>query len=438
MKKIKKRKQKNTPREETRIHSLSQKLEYEEKKKASEAKKQNDREHRNRVNSASGKRAFPTAFTKGYYRFSREYPSTVSENGDRLNEAPRHERPTSAGIIALVAVLLLAFCVSFTVTDTAIGISERGNTPQTEAPTEPDASASQSIHAVKLSLEGATADSLAALCKNNGCNAVCLDYKDDYGYIGFVSRAGAGDSARNAVLNASDTVTALHEQGISVIMRVSCFLDTCASNANYSWAALTGENGRIWYDSQSSAWLNPYSQSVADYLTNVVSEASASGADYILLDNVCFSPQTKSGGAYYPGESTSSLTPNSVLRQFISVARTASEHSRIILCCRIQGLTGNYGENYSFYAGNMLETEAPLTACDLRLSAQTPSLKIGTAFFERAGDIPYVFVLTASEYAVSALGGGSSLFAVLEKSATTANELNAVSAAGIENYIITD
>lgn len=429
---------KNKPRRHgsTYIRTAAQRMADEEKKRALEAERENARAHRRRVNSASSRRAMPASFTRGYYRFAKEYPTAVNENGDRLNEPIRREKLTPQGMTAFIAALVLIFSLGYVLTDAAIDISDRKTLTQPLTQEQPDVPDVEPVHAIQIDPLLTSAVQAAQVCRENNCTAVCFDYKNDYGYTQFLSQAAAGDSAKNASLDLSETVSALHGENLKVIVRLSCFLDTAACNANSSWAALTGEGGGIWYDSQSDAWLNPYSAEAVDYLNTLACEIAAGGADYILLDNVSYSPQTRSGNAFYPGERTSSLTQNSVLRQFVDTLAEAVSGDKLILSCRVQGFTGNYGETYSFYGGNLLGTPAQYTACDMRLSKQSPALRIGSAYFENAAEIPYVFVLTAGEYAVSATESSSSLFAVLERSSTTANQLNAVSAAGISNYII--
>lgn len=87
------------------------------------------------IDSASDKKAPFAEKTKGYYRFSREFPDRVDAQGYRINEQKEDKPLTRKGILILTITLVLVFAVGFVLTDTALKISDE-EPPATAAPAQ--------------------------------------------------------------------------------------------------------------------------------------------------------------------------------------------------------------------------------------------------------------------------------------------------------------
>lgn len=87
------------------------------------------------IEAASDKKAPFAEKTKGYYRFSREFPDRVDAQGYRINEQKADKPLSRRGILILTVVLVLMFAVGFVMTDTALKISDE-EPPATSTPAE--------------------------------------------------------------------------------------------------------------------------------------------------------------------------------------------------------------------------------------------------------------------------------------------------------------
>lgn len=87
------------------------------------------------IDAASDQKAPFAEKTKGYYRFSREFPDRVDANGYRINEQKADKPLSRKGIVILTVVLVLVFAGGFVITDTALKISDE-EPPSTSAPAE--------------------------------------------------------------------------------------------------------------------------------------------------------------------------------------------------------------------------------------------------------------------------------------------------------------
>lgn len=94
----------------------------------------NDPAYLELLRNAGDKKAPFAEKTKGYYRFSREFPDTVDAQGYRVN-GKQKEKPPARGTLITVGVLaVVLFGIAYTFTDTALRISDAQPVPTTTAP----------------------------------------------------------------------------------------------------------------------------------------------------------------------------------------------------------------------------------------------------------------------------------------------------------------
>ena len=336
-------------------------------------------------NAASRKAPF-TQRTRGYYRFSRDFPAEVDSEGLRKNGEQKKRTARRAAVFA--AVLLLVFCVSYTAAKTARYIS--GDTPPAaERPTDsaiPSAKPKNAVRYTGAQPEETEEDALAAAMRSADADIAVLEFKNSYGTVSMHT----------------DLVAALHDRGKQAAAYISCFKDTAGAAQSDAMAIRSGsEENSIWKDNAGNNWLNPFSAEAREYLLSLVADAAETGYDYILLDNVCFPGDSGSSAAYYPGESEFTGTRNQLLRGFVNDAVNRAGTAQTILMCRFAAFDPDAAPEKAPYYGNMLGTSAGTICADARLSVQPKNCAVGETLFNDPADIPFAFTLAVGEYTVN-------------------------------------
>ncbi len=86
------------------------------------------------LRSAGNKKAPFAEKTKGYYRFSREFPDTVDAQGYRVNGKQKEKPPKQSTLIVFAVFAIVLFSVAYTMTNTVLEISDAPPQPTTVAP----------------------------------------------------------------------------------------------------------------------------------------------------------------------------------------------------------------------------------------------------------------------------------------------------------------
>lgn len=111
-----------------------------------------DPAYRALIEKANDKKAPFAEKTKGYYRFSREFPDKVDTEGYRVNE-PNKEKPISrTGIVLMTVGILIVFSVGFIMTDSALEISDA--VPPTTNEAQSDVTVDSNFGVVETPTEG--------------------------------------------------------------------------------------------------------------------------------------------------------------------------------------------------------------------------------------------------------------------------------------------
>ena len=389
-----------------------------------------------RTREASGKKAQKTARTRGYYRFSKTYPSNVDAEGFR-------EPPPSPGgkkrIWLCVLCGLLAFCLSFVVTKTSLLISKE--TPENAVQDEDLTPPAAKLRMLRFSYEDYAAGNAAAVVETlnaNGCNAALFEIKSPSGYVNLAMPEFAAAGKRE--VDPSAMLEQIKAAGCETAAYISCFLDPLAARWEVSMAVRrTNDQGDVWTDNAGFAWLNPFSQAARTYVSQIASSAAKAGFDYIVLDNVCFSSDSGTAMPYYPGEDGAGVSRNAVLNAFVEDIVTSASGARVIVMCRFSAFDPLADADLPAYGGNLLQTAASALCVDARLSFQQKNVAIGTERFSDPASLPFVFTLAAGDYAVQgitdALSGAESMICI-ENGDTLADTLRAVKLMNLYGYVI--
>lgn len=83
-----------------------------------------DPAYRALIENAADKKAPFAEKTKGYYRFSSDFPDRVDAEGYRINEPDKAKPLSRKGILLMTVALLVLFAAGFVLTDTALEISD--------------------------------------------------------------------------------------------------------------------------------------------------------------------------------------------------------------------------------------------------------------------------------------------------------------------------
>ena len=372
-----------------------------------------------RLQKASSRKAPVTLRTRGYYRFTRDFPGNVDESGFRENR-PSKKRAVLRGVLWALG-LFAVFCLSFTLAKAAWLVSNEP--PAVTEPAEPvntEPAAFQALHFSRSDPRIASADALLRALNAADAQIAVLEVKDAYGYI-----------------YVYDTlIPQLHRMDISAAAYISCFQDSFHTWDTPALSVRTlNEYGGAWTDNSGAGWLNPFSAEARGILLDTVKSAADAGFDYILLDNVCFPADSGSASAYYAGESDYNGTRNQVLTGFISDAVSAAGKAATILLSRFSAFDAEAGADRAPTYGDLLHTAAGVLAADVRLSGQPKNVTVGEETFADPADLPYAFTLAVAEFTVKN-APGSRVVLCMDNDRTAKEAVKAAEYAGVEGWIL--
>lgn len=250
------------------------------------------------------KKAPAVSRTKGYYRFSKDFPGVTDSNGYRDNtiiiDSPAKKAATKR---KLTLTFVCVFLLSFLATTLAFAVSNHAIAPAAEKQT------TDSFHKTEIAgnktaflsgevLSSGSISGITASLGAAGVNAVAIELKDASGYFYFEpSLSVSAEALSKTAENAADTIKAFKDSGFTVFAVVSCFADDIYARNNQSQALYTviperedgtPETSELWYDRMNSshAWLSPYSEDVLYYLNSTVSDVLHLGVNGILFENM--------------------------------------------------------------------------------------------------------------------------------------------------------
>lgn len=133
-------------------------------------------------------------------------------------------------------------------------------------------------------------DEVIRLIDETELNTIVLDIKDDSGYITFnmdYDVARSIGATTNSIPDIKALVQKLKAHNIYLIARVVSLKDPVLAE-KMPELALKNKDGTIFRDKSGLAWVNPYSEQVWEYLTEVCKGCVEAGFDEVNLDYIRF------------------------------------------------------------------------------------------------------------------------------------------------------
>lgn len=121
-------------------------------------------------------------------------------------------------------------------------------------------------------------------------NAVVIDIKDYTGRISFEvndEKLKQVGSVEKRITDIDELIERLHDKGIYVIGRISCFQDSYFVK-KYPQYAVKTKSGEVWKDYKGISWLDAGAPPVWDYLVNIGNEVYKIGFDELNFDYIRF------------------------------------------------------------------------------------------------------------------------------------------------------
>ena len=299
---------------------------------------------------------------KGYYEFSKKYPSRRGERP--IHESRRTKKRERIKIILFCVFLCCLFVASFVTIKFCYNLSCR---PLPETHGESSTVTMDSLDKLRATyLDNSFIDNTAEIDKalesaaKNGFNAIVLDFKTQEGYLTYESNliSPSGKSEYNTV--SPSIIKRIKDKGFLVIARIFCFEDSIAPQRFNAYVYEDAERTKIWFDNSAinngKVWLDPTNSNAVTYLTKVVGEVVKVGADCIYLDSVQF-PASREGSVPVFTKDDKNLNRNLVLMQFLEKAVSSADGRPVILGLPLEAV--NEGDTEK-WGGTLFDTAAQM------------------------------------------------------------------------------
>lgn len=387
--------------------------------------------------------------TRGYYRFSKDFPSVTDADGYRDNDLIVNSHTKRASVKRrLIALFLGVFALSFSVTLLLFTISKVPVAPSAESSTgESDLkrfTGNSAIYIKGSVLSMTSAESVIGNVRYHGMDAVIIDFKDAEGNFYYnPSLNVAGDALSMAGDNAGEIVKQFRSASIRVYARFCMYADDIYARTNQSEAAYVmtqAEDGSgtetrtVWYNEgeDSHAWLNPFSAEVQYYLRCCIEDINAMGVDGIILDYVSIPLSAENEAVHFDGRGSSS--PDEKITDFVQWLNSTYIDCESAAVIPAEAMLQAFGTNT---APVIFSSGCDYIIPDLRLSVMPENTIIGTRQYAKPALSPVEFV-TDYINAVKKLIGDNNLriMPIIEASGTSSVEIDTLSGINNDSFII--
>lgn len=141
-------------------------------------------------------------------------------------------------------------------------------------------------------LTTATISQTLQAAKSAGVTTAIAELKSDDGVLHYASKISEVQNngiVASGALDGAAIAQAITQSGMTPAARISCFKDPLAPTVMRDAAVkYAGNHSTNWLDESGNRWLNPYSATTVQYLTDLAAEAASMGFKQIYLDNVQF------------------------------------------------------------------------------------------------------------------------------------------------------
>ncbi len=300
---------------------------------------------------------------KGYYGFSRKYPSRRGERP--IHESRRAKKRERNKIILFCVALCCLFVASFVIAKVCYNLSSRpigDNVTQNQTSSGVTVDSLSSLRAIYLdnSILDDTTDFNNALksASENGFNAIMLDFKNQEGILTYNSNliSYSGNTDYNQI--DKSVISKIKNEGFFIVARVFCFEDCVAPQRLNAYVYENVEKTKIWFDdtaiNDGKVWLDPTNSKATTYLTNVVSEIVKMGVDCVYLESVQF-PVSRENAVPVYTQDDSTLNRNYVLVEFLEDVVASAKGRPVILGTPFEAIETGDTEKWG---GTLFDTPA--------------------------------------------------------------------------------
>lgn len=390
---------------------------------------------------------FPS-HTKGYYRFSKDFPSVTDSEGYRDNDVIVNSPAKKASVRRrLIVLFVCVFVVTYLVSAVCFSVSKL---PISETEENMTGSAEKTVfsgyNTAYLTgdvLSYGSAESIIGKMLVFGVNTVVIDFKDAAGNFYYDPSVNVSSEALyKASDNPQKIIDEFREAGIAVFARFACFADDIYARTNQNEAAFVmtsseeGEQESIWYSggNDSHAWLNPYSVEVQYYLRVAVEDINKMNVDGIIFDYVELPVNAESDNVRFREPTDDS--PSSAMSSFISLLNST------YVDCKTAAVVPHDVMLEAIGSGNVPSAFA--SGCDYvipdaRLSLMPENTTIGTRQYAKPHLSPTEFI-TDYMNAVLKFASGEDysvkIIPLLEATETSGKQLSALAGVKGDSFIM--
>lgn len=299
---------------------------------------------------------------KGYYEFSKKYPSRRGERP--IHESRRTKKRERIKKILFCVVLCCLFFASFVTIKLCYNLSQRPLTDTNNNVSNVTVDSIGDLRAIYL--DNVMLEDTADFDKNldnaakNGFNAIILDFKTAEGFLTYDSKLITyPEKDKYETINQS-VIKRIKNRGFLVVARIFCFEDSIAPQRLNAYVYEDAEKTKIWFDDSAinngKVWLDPTNSNATSYLTKVVREVVSLGADCIYLESVQF-PVAREGAVPVFSSDDSTLNRNLVLTQFLEKVVSAANKQPVILSVPIEATAEGNAEKWG---GTLFDSPAQI------------------------------------------------------------------------------
>ncbi len=298
---------------------------------------------------------------KGYYGFSKKYPS---RRGDRpIHETPKAKKRERTKKILGCVLLVCLFVFAFIFAKFCYNLSARP-LPHQDENTAPTITANNLGTIRATYIDNQSLGEMGELskkldeAKHNGFNAIVLDFKTQEGVLTYHSDL----ISYWADLNIIDdfVISKIKSEGFIIIGNLYCFEDTIAPQRLSAYVYEDVEKTKIWFDASAISggrvWLDPTNGRATKYLCSIISEITELGVDCVYLQSVEFPVARETAKPVYTEDDTT-LNRNLILMQFIENAVKSANGRPVILGMPLKCATDGDSEKWG---GSLFDTSAPI------------------------------------------------------------------------------
>jgi hypothetical protein len=225
-------------------------------------------------------------------------------------------------------------------------------------------------------------------------NTVVVDMKDESGQVFFNSKqplAKVASAEKGRIADLPGFVKQLHDHKVYAIARLVIFLDPVLTDEKPEWALKSRSTGKLWADSASYNWSNPYNQEVWEYNLGLAKEVAEAGFDEVQFDYVRFPALGNLGDIEY-GRASDANSRMDAVNSFLKRAGQLLNPYGVYTSVNIFGLTTLQTDDLE--VGTKLETIAD-TVDYVSPTLYPSSWGKGTFGYDQPASKPYEVVHNA-------------------------------------------